>query len=121
MKFIKFCLITIMLWISATFGIMAQTPTGTLPTQTGTRLVNMDNIQTQQAYVLGVMDGAFTTDSAFTFLCKDMTKFTETEIADQIIAKIKSSDELRNQTVVFSIMNAYNELYCPDKPKSNVQ
>lgn len=96
---------------------------GRVPVDTGADLVARPETDRKEAYVIGVIDGAtvlandgaFTIDNKFNMGCQDNSRFTKAEVAEQVITEITNNKELQNQTEVFSVLNAYEKLYCPAK------
>jgi len=100
---------------TSTFAQEINPLTGQVAVITGADLATNTNAATRDAYIEGVLDGATTMNSAFTLVCQDESRFTKDQIAEQIWTSVHGDHALQNQTIVFSILNAYNKLYCPAK------
>ena len=96
---------------------------GRVPVKTGAELISKQHPDLAIAYVIGVLDGAtvlandgaFSVDNKFNMSCQDNSKLTKEQVAKQVLNEISRNRELQNQTEVFSVLNAYEKLYCPAK------
>lgn len=98
----------IWLWFSWThFGNDRVEPSTKVLTGHDVALYNSDD-----SYVMGVVDSAFIVDNNSQFICGEPTTSHDHSIATSIKQKILSDDELGNEPAAFAILNAYRKLYC---------